>query len=841
MTGTNGTAAHHAGMVIGLHALSGENTSDAGVKAATLGVLARAGIAVPEGLVLTAAAARATLADTCPRPTVEQVLAASLPPDVEAALDSIARHFGDATLVVRSSAAAEDLPDASYAGQHDSVLGVRGRSALDRAVRRCWASVYGERIRAYRPHVNQPQAIAVLVQRQIDADVAGVAFSANPVTGVLDEVLVSAVPGLADTLVGGAEQPDEWVVRGGEATPVRVARRALTAGQALAVAELALRIQRVLGGPVDVEWAMAGGRLLAVQARPITALPHPPAADFPPGIWIKDVDHYPEPLTAFGASIAVPWVAEGLSSMLASWGGLLDRMETWCVGGEAYLRAVPPRDRDGTPPPWWVLGLLARITPSLLRRMRAARRMVNPETFTVLAQRWETEWRPRLQTASQQLHAVDVLALDDGALDTHVGLVVETAHEAIGYHFHLIPLYTVPVYELVHACTRLLGWSESEALALLAGTSVSSSAPARSLADLAGRISRSPKARATVELGSPGLAARLADADPALATAYADWRYRYATRSINSDPGSPVYTEQPWLLDHLLRDAVHAQTTGEPGLAERTAATRAQAAQQARTALSHRLARDREDFERTLTAARRYYPLREDTTFWLAQLGGACRLALLEAGRRLADRGQIVHAADAAQLDLATLRRALTGRPYEDLHAQVTRARAERAWVHLHPGPAHVGSPPPRMPDIRGLPAPGRRLNAALMWAQPKQPTPALDGAAILTGSPGSPGAHTGPVRIVCGAADFDALRAGEVLVAPTADPAWSVLFAVAGALVTDSGGILSHAAIIAREHALPAVVGTRTATSTLTDGEIVTVDGTTGRVYRDTDGPSTS
>ena len=153
------------------------------MKAATLGELTRAGLAVPEGIVLTGGAARAALAGLGEGATEAQVLGVPLPGEVEAALAEIAAHFGDATLAVRSSAAAEDLPDASYAGQYDSVLGVGGPDALRAAVRRCWASAYGERVRAYRPGGDRSPTIAVFVQRQVDADVAGVAFSANPVSG----------------------------------------------------------------------------------------------------------------------------------------------------------------------------------------------------------------------------------------------------------------------------------------------------------------------------------------------------------------------------------------------------------------------------------------------------------------------------------------------------------------------------------------------------------------------------------------------------------------------------------------------------------------------------------
>jgi pyruvate,water dikinase len=136
------------------------------------------------------------------------------------------------------------------------------------------------------------------------------------------------------------------------------------------------------------------------------------------------------------------------------------------------------------------------------------------------------------------------------------------------------------------------------------------------------------------------------------------------------------------------------------------------------------------------------------------------------------------------------------------------------------------------MPDLRWLPRAARLVNEAL---QLDRPDPAGNGAttpdALLSGVAGSPGTHTGPVRIIRGPDDFASLRRGEVLVCTVTDPAWSVLFGVAGAVVTNGGGVLTHSAIIAREHGIPAVLGTGSATRDLTDGQRVTVDGTHGLV----------
>jgi pyruvate,water dikinase len=369
---------------VGLHTAGAGGARLVGHKAATLGRLAAAGFSVPEALVLTTEALAAVLEQNRLGPDARpaDLQLAGWPATVAMAVDEIAAHFGDAVLAVRSSAVAEDLPEESFAGQYTTVLRVRGDEELRAAVRSCWASAFTGRVRGYQGSAagRSPVRLAVLVQRLVDADVAGVAFTADPVTGDRGAVLVSAVPGTAEHLVDGSVDPDRWSVRDHVPEPVSVTCQALSERQAAAVAELARRLEAELGGPQDVEWAMADQRLVVLQARPVTALPRPPQVDLPPGTWVKELEHYPEPLTAFGASVVAPLVTGGLTEMSAAWGGLVERFEVTVVGGEPYVRVVPLGGHDGPPPPWWVLGALSRVVPPLRRRMRTAARMLRGRT-----------------------------------------------------------------------------------------------------------------------------------------------------------------------------------------------------------------------------------------------------------------------------------------------------------------------------------------------------------------------------------------------------------------------------------------------------------------------------
>jgi rifampicin phosphotransferase len=165
----------------------------------------------------------------------------------------------------------------------------------------------------------------------------------------------------------------------------------------------------------------------------------------------------------------------------------------------------------------------------------------------------------------------------------------------------------------------------------------------------------------------------------------------------------------------------------------------------------------------------------------------------------------------------------------------VIRRKRERAWVLAHPGPASYGKDPGPPPPFASLPPEARLANEGFLWAVDRIIGPearAQRGAnGAVTGIPASPGSYTGPVRVIRSEAEFDRLRAGDVLVCPVTSPVWSVLFPSIGALVTDNGGVLSHPAIIAREYGVPAVVATESGTSVLRDGQVVTVDGTAGVV----------
>jgi rifampicin phosphotransferase len=812
--------------VMGLAEEGAADPALSGTKAATLAALAARGFPVPAGFVVTTAACERILA------TVDDAAADlasfELPGDVWAGIVAGLRQLGGGLVAVRSSGTAEDLPDASYAGQYETVLGVSGPDEVAQAVRRCLASAGSARVRAYSG--SHRDTMAVLIQRLVAADAAGVAFTANPVTGD-QEILVSAVRGVADRLVSGQATPDEWLARGEEITCLRATENALDPARVGDVVALARRVEETAGGPQDLEWAISGDALFLLQARPITVLPRPPQIQPPAeGFWRKDTTHYPMPLTPFGASVYLPAMDRAAPVMGEELGLLFEGFGQSCLGGEVYVHFIPVGGKERPPPPAWVMWVAARIVPALRRRARVAEKAIASGLSEQLLDRWDTEWREAFRNEAESFKRVDLSALSDEHLLGHLDLVKDFLDRGQLVHFRLNTSYLLPVYDLLVACEDLLGWDSVASLALVAGSSEVSAEPGRELGALASRFASDPAAlRALNEAGADVLD-RLQAASPELSEAFRAYLDRYGHRTTGYDPGDPTLFERPALLAGLLRDRIRV---GDQDRRDGTQMSQ-DALGRARATLAHRSEHDRDRFERAVEAARRVYGNREDNIFWLDNQPCAfLRYTAVEIGRRLADRGLLARATDAVFLEETELRGALAGRGNEDLRALVARRKAERAWVAAHPGPASYGTDPGPPPDLSPLPSALRRVNtAALHWAELLFATAGTGaGEAELRGVPGSPGRHTGPVRVVRDEAEFAKLRPGDVLVCPITTPAWSVLFVQTAAVVTDGGGVLAHTAVIAREYGLPAVLATGAATQQLRDGDLVTVDGTAGVV----------
>ncbi|WP_433875962.1 PEP/pyruvate-binding domain-containing protein [Sinomonas atrocyanea] len=806
-------------LVLPLASVRADDVPVVGGKAANLGELIGAGLPVPAGFVVTTAAYRAhaarvgldpSRAVSDPAAARDILASAPLDPATEHAVRAALIELGpeDVAVAVRSSATAEDLPGAAFAGQQDTFLDVSGPDAVLDAVRRCWASLWTDRAADYRTRQGidpAEVAIAVVVQRMVPAEAAGVLFTADPLTGRRGELVVDAAPGLGEAVVSGEVTPEHLVLgRDGAVRSRRLqhgrVRPVLADAPAAQLASLAVRAERhfsALAGedrPQDIEWALADGRISLVQARPMTALPlEPPDLDFiqrtvgPFFLEMFATRPYPLDVTAWLG----PGVVRMLHLMAGSVGVRFPPLEQLVRGRDGVpLQLVPPRPR----PSLSTLG----APLSVARRVRR---------FDV--RRWrEDPLFAAFRSAVVALDAEDPATLDWQGLLDRVDRC-NAAIEPLGkIRVRYLPGSFVPFLPL-RALLGVLGLGRL-APRLVAGGRTRTRDGNDALEALAAVVRADPElARAARELAPAGFleAIRTRPEFAAFAARLDAFLAEYGHRESVSIviATAPTWRDDPLPVAALLTTLAEmppADRAHDPGAAALAELLGHPALRSERASA---LARG------IVEACRRGLAFREDTHFYITALMPPLRATFLELGRRLAGARALVSPEDVFHLRLEELRELADPAVMGDAEADRVRGLAARR-ARLRREYAGV---PMLDPSLFG----GRRGSGA-------------DAAgALLAGTPASAGVAEGPVRIVLGSEGFADLRTGEVLVCPNTNPSWTPLFARAAAVVVDTGGLGSHAAIVAREYGVPAVMGTGTGTSVLRDGQRVRVDGSRGRV----------
>jgi rifampicin phosphotransferase len=730
-----------------------------GTKAASLARLTGAGFPVPAGVVVTAAATA----------NWDQALAW---------LHAVAAELGgpEQRFAVRSSATAEDLAGASFAGQYETVLDV-GLDELPDAVRQVEDSAASARVAAYRQAHPQPApangagvggGMAVLVQVMVPADAAGVAFTANPLTGDRDEVVITAVPGLGERLVAGQATGEQWIVHHGQARRTRATEEAISADQARQIATLARRVQVHLGTPQDLEWAITTdpsgsdgadeveGGLWLLQARPMTALPDPVDWTPPaPGYWMRNLrlgEWLPEPMTPLFADWLLDRIDHGEQQATRAHVGAALEFPYAAINGWYYLATPPLSPRD-------IATTLLQGRGRLLRFMRDA--VLGPSREPVaadrrlladLAEEWRTELLPRYQRlvreGDQQAEA---------ASSEQLAAIIDQVGAAAGEQLWSLAVVGGAAWKMEGALARFY----RQHLAATVNASVQE-----------------------LLVGLPGSQPDLA----AHAVQSLDWAHPTAGE-LGWPPPQPSNDRHRELAAR--REALIAQCLTVLG---------DQPQLQAR-------------FQALLEVAQRYAVLREQQARQLTLGWPLLRRCALRLGETLRANGVIDQAEDVFFLTRAQVD---THTPLQELVDQ-RRGTWERQRRLL--APLTIG----RLPRLLA-----KELLGAVDAVRTTGPTP----EDAIIGQPASPGRATGPVRIVHGPGDFDRFQPGEVLVARTTAPAWTPLFARAVAVVTDGGTLAAHASLVAREYGIPAVVATGDATTRLADGQVVTVDGGAGAIH---------
>ena len=835
--------------------LASSDIDQAGGKAANLGELTRAGLPVPPGFVVLTEAYRSYIAE---HQLHEQITAlAAAASDDPAGYDEAAAQIKalfedevsdtlrteiaeayaalgeDVPVAVRSSATAEDLPEASFAGQQDTFLNVRGLDDLLVAVGDCWASLWTARAMAYRARQGIDPAtvsLAVVVQQMVDAESAGVMFTANPSNGRRDETVISAAWGLGESVVSGAVNTDNIVVRTSDGTIVsneiadkavmsvyaqqRTQERPVPADQRkrpvlseAEVAELAAygtRIENHYGTPQDIEWARADGNFWILQARPITALPEPEAAmptDWtvpePTAMYVRAsiVEQLPDPLSPLFADMIDGAVTRSLQSLfreLLQEDVIRERdVGLTTVNGYAYYRYT----RSG-------MGRLMWKSPP------AFRMLLNGGT----QDRWRSYSHPRYRRIVSDWTARDISELSTDELLAGVQELVDAAAEYYTAVQTIIPVAATSEVLFTWCYDSVVRTKDDPpAPVFLLGYDSAPIRAEKSLYDLATWTRSHPELADSLLALPPQtfLETAVESQDPL----WHEWQTRFQAHLAgyghvvyNLDFINPVPADDPVPLLETLRFFVSGKGVDPYERQQRSAARREEATAAVLTRLDAVRAMP---IRRLLRWAQRVAPVREDA---LADVGLAwpqLRRMLAEIGRRH-QQASVINEPD----EVYWLRRKEIEDGVGNLAEQVEQRK--QLWR------GQLRATPPQL-----LPK-GSWGDMFRNWMPAASEEQTGD---LIKGTGASAGTITAPARVLGGPQDFGSMQPGDVLVASITTPAWTSLFAMASAVVTDIGGPLSHSSIVAREYGIPAVLGTAVATRRIRSGQLIKVDGDAGTV----------
>jgi pyruvate,water dikinase len=841
-----------------------------GGKAAGLYRLIALGLPVPEFVVLTTDAWRRA----CP----DGVVPDALPADVASELDAAWEHLGGGpeSLAVRSSAVGEDDAERSYAGQMETFLNVASRDALSGAVLGCWRSMTSARARAYRSQhgAGEPLAMAVVIQRMVAPDAAGVVFTVNPATGRADEIVVSSVWGLGEGLVSGALDADTFVLDpsgavvsrqivdkptqviaapgGGTGTaPVpadRVTAASLDDAVLREVASKAADAAARAGRPLDVEFAVCHRRLFFLQARPVTGLG--PRAAHTAGerrVWDNSniIESYPgitRPLTfsfirmAYHAAYWQFCEVLGLSEPeirrrdamlwnmlgrirgrvyynLLNWYRLVALLPgfRWNKGFMEQMMGLREAPDLDEPPPSWRRRWLVEL-PRLLRVGARAVRLHRSLPRRIRA------FHREFDAVHGRFAKIDFDALDPrDALDRFAELEEQVLWR---WKAPIINDFAAMIfYGLLKRLTVAWGVDPDGSIhnALISGEgSIESTQVTTGLLAVARLIAADDELAAAVRSMTPRDALECIRDDARAGPPFQRWLDRYGDRCVGELKLESVpMRDDPAFCVALIRSHLRGPVHESRG--DRSALRR-EAESQVDQRLRGRFTRfglpKRPIYRWVLRHARAAVRNRENQRLARTRAFALVRRIFHAVGAGLARRGAIGAVEDVHYLELDEIRAFVGG-------ADATPGLRERVRARKAEYDRYRSLPaPPDHFETRG--APDGEFAGEDANAEPA--------TAMLSGLGACPGLVEGPA-VVLDRPDASLDLNGEILVARQTDPGWVVLFPAISALVVERGSMLSHSAIVAREMGIPAVVGVRGATARIRTGDRLRLDGARGIV----------
>jgi rifampicin phosphotransferase len=844
-----------------VHPLSrpGGDVAVLGGKGASLVRLTEAGFNVPDGFCLTTDAYAAFLSANGLAPVITELTrrldhrdvaaaervsgiittgfeAGDLPSSVVNQLREGYAALGYGRVAVRSSATAEDLPSGSFAGQQESFLDIGDTTALVDAVRRCWASAWSGRALVYRARQGTAAdvAVAVVVQRMVNAQASGVMFTVDPVSGLDSAITINSAWGLGEALVGGDVTPDTVVVdrrtgrvskqrtgaknvmtvrsTGGTAlapVPEKLRHRpSLGKAQALRLARLGRRIEAVFQQPVDVEWCRSDTELFILQARPVTTGRRAdPWNDSYRGDFLWTNTNVGEAIPDVMTPATWSMVQVFLNDAMAT-ASIPPYVGYGRIGGHIYLNLSVMKTLSG------IVGVNEESFRALTEEVFG--HLPDDVEIPPVPASWAKVMRSVVPVALHVLSEAhrDVRKLDD-YLATHPALCLRRRREIaeVDDPETLADLWTSTLEPEFHRVSKMLSAATRSSGASFVTTR-------KRLEEMVG-----PAGANAVIAGLGGGRDQLASLDllkgldqlDAGRIDEAGFNQQYGHRGPHEfEISRPRSGEDPvWLADQ------RAQRS--PAVAAELALKQEKQAQIRELAwirLDHRFPLQAWLVRRQVRQWGRIARNREHARSEVIRYFWVLRAFALRAGE-LTGLGE-----DIFFLELGEILEALTGDVLD--RDEITRRRRVHAgYAALPPLPGLIRG---RFDPAAWAADPANRVDPRGTAAAPAA-SDADDAAATVTGFSGSAGVVEGTARVILTAADGARLQPGEVLVTNVTNVGWTPLFPRAAAVVTDVGAPLSHAAIVARELGIPAVVGCGTATGVIRDGDRVRVDGSAGVV----------
>ncbi len=763
---------------------------------------------------------------------------AKIPADIVIALKEAYGEMGEPAVAVRSSATTEDLPEASFAGQQDTFLNIRGKEAIIDAIKHCWASLWTGRAIGYRINngINQESiAIAVIVQELFNAEASGVMFTANPLNGSRNEIVINAAWGLGEAIVSGIVTPDTYTVEktsgrilksiiavknimtvraesgtGEQPVSKRIRKKQAISGfHAQELARLGLTIEKLYNMPMDIEWAFAKGKFAILQARPVTSLLEPPLDWTNPRpkallMRMSFAEFVPNAVSPLFATFGVPIAEKATAEMYKSWMGFDDPQSFpfAVVNGYVYIGMVPSLKMI------WAIVKAARWAIKKMITTGYERWKAVLEKYRALVETWQGKELAGLSPSELLAGAKEIFSCTVECYNVAQSGIIPSA---TGSELSLSRFYNILV--------RHKG--DPEASVFLIGLDSLPLRAEKSLFDLSQWIISQPglteyfrKSNAKEIYGS------LSQADSVPAGLESSWagfvsRFHlhlseYGHTIYDLDFANPVPADDPVPLIEALK----AYIDGKGSNPYVRGLTLKENQEKAAGAILSRIGKWRGKwFRKLLKWAQEAAPKREDSISDLGLGYPVLRSVFSELGNRLTVGGAIVRPENIYWLEsreLDALTRAMEkGEKLQDYSLQTEERKKERQKVRNA-----------RVPLV----LPEKSLIAKIMEHGNGKGN-------LLKGLGASGGRVTARACILRDPKDFGRMRPGDVIVTVTTTPAWTPLFAMASAIVTEIGGPLSHSSIVAREYGIPAVLAVGNATRLIRDGQIVTVDGSLGIV----------